>query len=75
MKTNERGLQRRIKLLQDNAVKLATALALSEDALKRAEARIDVNTTKQLLLMERLIEAEQIIEDLTAKLKKKGARK
>jgi hypothetical protein len=75
MKANNRGLLRRITLLQDNAIKMATALALSEEALKRAEARIDTNTTKQLLLMERLIEAEQVIEDLNAKLKKKGARK
>jgi len=74
MKANERGLHRRIKLLQESAVALATTLAVTEQALKRAEARIDTNTTKQILLMERLIEAEQVITDLKARAKKKERR-
>jgi hypothetical protein len=74
VKANERGLHLRIKLLQERAAALAAALVITEQALKRAEARIDTNTTKQILLMERLIEAEQVITDLKARAKKKERR-
>lgn len=59
MKANTRNYERRIKLLQQAIGKLSTDLAL-------AESRLSAATDKQILLMNRLIEAEETIKVLRA---------
>lgn len=72
MKAAERELRQRIARLQEATGYLQTVVAGLQAAnaslaqeLAVAESRISAGVTKQLLLMERLIEADEKIQQLT----------
>lgn len=65
MKATERDLRRRIATLRSVIDALQEVNARLGQELAIAEERISNGVTKQLLLMERLIEADEKIKQLT----------